>query len=126
MYQKLRKTHLLLRMKPLFVISLVYGLIFLIEAFFFFLIMCRKIEAGTRIQKTGISSPLVPATLWRAGRKKTKCFQLLNCFSWSGLESTFVMASDFWLSAITSVTLRELVSGPFYSTASKTYMKPLS
>lgn len=59
MYQKLRKTHLLLRMKPLFVISLVYGLIFLIEAFFFFfvLIMCRKIEAGTRIQKPALAAP---------------------------------------------------------------------
>lgn len=37
-----------------------------------------------------------------------------------------MMGSDFWLSAITSVTLRELVLGPFYSIASKTYVKPLS
>lgn len=58
MYQKLRKSHLRLRMKPPFVISLVYDLIFLIAAFS----LCGggKMRAETRIQKPAPAAPFPP------------------------------------------------------------------
>lgn len=119
MYQKLRKSHLLLRMKRPFVISLAYGLIFLIAAFF--------IVYGERWDKnpeTCISSPTVPASLWKASRKKQGVAAIQFLKSVKEVKR-FCDGVRIWVIYNHFSYTKETSFGPIYFASWKTYVKPL-